>query len=702
MLELQSEIVSKSTNEIIQQEDRLSVSGEGSLEFKGLREAVAAQGNFAQQFMGEHLFNSQNSFTDIKEIIQNSAIENGNDNLFGKGSSKLFDKALGSKDINEIKKLFNDFYNELSDEIINEQKAATNRLKEKIKNRKDDLQKVLEDKKSNKNETSGNTKKDTEEIKTNTAEVEKNTQAKNINDMTIDELEAEIANLTAKEASLNQQEKDLTNTTNDLGNSQDTLKDKLQSLKDVDWGKGLPALASTVSGLMSVFNSAEAMGSGNGGLKGIVSSLIPIVTMIPLINTGTKTLIDIFKIKLPAAIMTTKGSIDAATMGITLIISAVITLIGVVAGLHAKAKQAQKDALKAESDLLIKQNELIDSTSSLTTEVEGLVESYGKLKENGDDTFETLEKLKDQVPDLIKQYKDLEEAANVDLNTAKIQALYYAALESGDWTEFLAAINETKKEAEDVKFQNSKEALGSLESQMKLSGTGQYVNAVTYTVNGETKTTVGGYQNTFSGVDSVQGEEALAAGILKETLGEFITYGGPNSITIKVPDDADTGAMYRYVKALNKAKATLENRLTPNQLSNSGIYEDVRKECEALNDLYGDASIQYEVVSSGQSKQFEENGFTNDAFNQKMSFSEFYSNRNAMIEDISSTYGKNPQEAESMLSGNSTTSLNENLFNKTKFIDDEIKKLTDEQATLDTSTKEGQDRNAEIDSQINE
>lgn len=122
-----------------------------------------------------------------------------------------------------------------------------------------------------------------------------------------------------------------------------------------------------------------------------------------------------------------------STLGISLIVTAVIGLITGIIGYLNGLQEAKSKVIEQEQEEIEQRKELISTTQDLSQSIQDLIDDYNSLQAAGESTYDTFEQLKEQIPELIESYKDL---GLDDGIIQQLELLYEKGSLLGDYSEF--------------------------------------------------------------------------------------------------------------------------------------------------------------------------------------------------------------------------------------------------------------------------
>ena len=271
------------------------------------------------------------------------------------------------------------------------------------------------------------------------------------------------------------------------------------------------------------------------------------------------------------------GVICLVIVAILLVMVAVIiALIAVYSAMSKAQKEKNEQTLKEEKA----NQELIKSNQELSSSVRDLIDQYQEFKESGKSTYETIEKLKEQMPDLIDSYKELQRNLGIDLDVEALEQLYQAALTSGNWDKVemkIKAIEAEVVKAEQLSYETGSKAAGRLMTDAGKEGKGRVVeNDSAYKID------LGGYHR-----DDKHAVEVLDDVFAKQGISDYITSSSGGKASLQM-DLTSPVAMVNYYEGLQEVQSKLEAEGE----TSSALYSQITEELNQMSEAYGEAKIQ--------------------------------------------------------------------------------------------------------------
>ena len=326
---------------------------------------------------------------------------------------------------------------------------------------------------------------------------------------------------------------------------------------------------------------------------------------------------------------------------LALVLAGVLVLVAAMSAYSksvGEARQQQIDNAKANL-------ELIDSNQQLSESVSELTDKYKELKEAGESSYETFEELKNQIPNLISSYADLEKALGIDLNIEQLQAAYEYFKKTGDLSQFTTA-----QEAADTILANAERDTA------QAGASAARDKMITAARKGDGKLKDGNYQVTIGGTNtqsnieykgSKYGEEEAASLVLKDVMGDM--WDGSQ---IKFDASTNAGVVEGYQK-MAEARAAMEREFSAEELAHMDTYRELKRELDEMSEAYGELNeLQSKVFASAKE------GFKQDDTNYLEQFygkdgiktlEEYTNKREELIKKLKEEYDITTQQAEALL-----------------------------------------------------
>ena len=309
-------------------------------------------------------------------------------------------------------------------------------------------------------------------------------------------------------------------------------------------------------------------------------------------------------------------------------IAPIAVMVGgaVVSGLSG-AKQAKQEEQQAEVDKGVEQLEGISENQELAKSVNDLTDEYQRLQAAGEGTKDVFEDLKEQMPDLIKSYKELESSLGEDFDTSGLERAYEYFLATGDASKMIA--EQARIDAEIANTQGDiARATGRTKADLMMAAATDGGN--------DGRMTNGVYEVTIGGAGS---DEDEASRVLEEVLGDK----WENS---QITFDASTsGGVIEGYEAMLKA----QQRLKEEGLEESDTYREITRELKEMSEHYEQLKeIQSEVYEAAQQAFPDEE---KDLFkNYDITSLETYkTKRNELIDILKDEYDLTTEQAQALL-----------------------------------------------------
>ncbi len=267
----------------------------------------------------------------------------------------------------------------------------------------------------------------------------------------------------------------------------------------------------------------------------------------------------------------------------------ILAVVAISAFTKAMRANIEEDLKKEQQN-----QELIKSNRELTDSVQGLVEEYQTLKATGESTHDVMEKLKEQMPELIESYKELGRSLGIDLDVTALENAYKAALASGNWDDVemhLARIETEIIAAEQLSYKTGATSASKLMALDGREGLGNDSDGGSkYNIH------LGGSgaddQRATSIMKEVLEDKGLTSYVTSETVDENgkLTGNDKDSVDLTMDLSSPT-AMVNYYESLLEVQAKLER----NGDTSSAMYSEITKEINEMADAYAEARPQAEA-----------------------------------------------------------------------------------------------------------
>lgn len=319
---------------------------------------------------------------------------------------------------------------------------------------------------------------------------------------------------------------------------------------------------------------------------------------------------------------------------------------------HEKAQRESAQADLKESNERATQ---IKNNQDLTKSIWDIVFAYTQLTKTGKSTYEQLENLKEQGPELIKSYRELAELFSGEQLSTFTHYLNQMEdfLDAGLITEFATALANAEAMVNSVSIGNAKSGAISGGETLALSDEAQgKVSGTKYKLNiGEVeRTTITNANSTVAAdrANTLYNAQQKVLNIVDEEMGDFgQRRNGINKVGFGFDVDLnDPSQMIQFYESMQKAKTRLVNELTSEELDNSDIYREINEELQAMASNYDSAKEAYDnyyneiKITLNDSTLYDQGGKF-EQFGGISSLDEYEAQREALIEKIKSEYGEN-------------------------------------------------------------
>ena len=379
---------------------------------------------------------------------------------------------------------------------------------------------------------------------------------------------------------------------------------------------------------------------------------------------------------------------------------ALVAIAAVVVGLSVYTKsteantQAQLENNKAQAESSTKTAELIDKTQELAQEVNNLTSEYEKLNAAGKNTTEVLEGMSEKIPELIAKYRELGNSLTTSQRetlsgmTDDLEHLYNVAQLTGDYSEFNKqkdAIDNFITQAEYDNAMTGGSAAGTIGADAMVeagrSGSKRTGNKVNIKLAGsENQWGAGNFfgggassnadvngngipdglddemKNNSKNGELVEGaEETKAKYIMAKNMGSYFKQGHGAGMFARSTGhiEFNQNSPGEYVEAYEKMQEAIremEETMTDEQLSNSGIYSDLKAALEAGKDQY-DQMIPLAKAQADAGGKLTEVAMAEEgiAMANVDTLEEYVTYKEAFIEKAKAEYGLTESQAEAYL-----------------------------------------------------
>jgi hypothetical protein len=241
-----------------------------------------------------------------------------------------------------------------------------------------------------------------------------------------------------------------------------------------------------------------------------------------------------------------------------------------------------------------------------------------------------MEKLKEQIPDLIDSYEELERELGLDLNTDLLEAAATMAEITGDWTEFNRLKEEADKKVKDKEKDVNESAARSSGQLMAVDGKKE---------SGHIKDNK--YINNMGGVGA---DEKAANDALQQALKDRgIKYTGGNNNTEATVDLANPTEMVNYYEALVEAR----NELQKSGETESDTYRELTADIEEMAEAYTTAKEEADAYLDSIAEEFELEAKNN--YSHINTLAKYRETKDAMAETLAKAEGISKAEAENII-----------------------------------------------------
>ena len=319
---------------------------------------------------------------------------------------------------------------------------------------------------------------------------------------------------------------------------------------------------------------------------------------------------------------------------------------------HEKAQRESAQADLKESNERATQ---IKNNQDLTKSIWDIVFAYTQLTKTGKSTYEQLENLKEQGPELIKSYRELAKLFSGEQLSTFTHYLNQMEdfLDAGLITEFATALANAEAMVNSVSIGNAKSGAISGGETLALSDEAQgKVSGTKYKLNiGEIERTTTTNANSTVAADranTLYNAQQKVLNIVDEEMGDFgQRRNGINKVGFGFDVDLnDPSQMIQFYESMQKAKTRLVNELTSEELDNSDIYREINEELQAMASNYDSAKEAYdnyynEIKTTLNDSTLYDQGGKFEQFGGISSLDAYEAQREALIEKIKSEYGEN-------------------------------------------------------------
>lgn len=404
-----------------------------------------------------------------------------------------------------------------------------------------------------------------------------------------------------------------------------------------------------------------------GGI-GLVTTLTSINTAATKIATNEKGRATKASIAEAVAKMVESGAISANTAAIWantaallcnpifLIVAVILAVIAALVILIATISNGVNKAIAENEKQQIENNkvtlESIDANQELVKSLEDLTAKYKELKASGQSTYDTMEDLKKQIPELIQNYSQLETQLGMDLGIERLEAAYQAFLNTGEIDQFEAEVLRVKTIVADQEIKTAQQN-AELYRRQALRDATDGSNDGTI-VDNNYEVAIGGV-GTMSGFNIVDkegktkraaDEEHAASLILEDIMGD--KWDGSK---ISFDTSSATSLLEGY-EGMKAAYAEMSKQMTSEQLARSDTARELKREIDEMAPAIEGLSEAQVIAFENQKTKFVEGG-EDKAFFEKQdikSLDDYREKRAQIIADLQKQYDITEAQAENFLS----------------------------------------------------
>ena len=338
------------------------------------------------------------------------------------------------------------------------------------------------------------------------------------------------------------------------------------------------AAISILTSVMSAFNAVQAFATTLSKKESIAKAAQIIMEKLHIVTkTGETT----------AVVANTAAWLANPIMWIAVVIVGVIAVLGLLIAGIAKLTEWLIKGNKIETencDTLIenaeKTKELAEANEELSDSIDTLIDDFKDLQAEGENTAETLAKIKEQMPGLIQSYRDFANQTGLDIeeDINELERLANLGALTGDYSGFESKKAEIDKEVavETAKAAKSGATASSTVLASAMQETQGKVTGSSYKLH------VGGAQGA-----GAKNDEADAVNILAEEMGSYATKTSDTGIDLKVDNYADPVQMVDYYEKMVAARDRMLEEMSDEQLAESDTFREI-------NEMIGATAEQYE------------------------------------------------------------------------------------------------------------
>lgn len=341
---------------------------------------------------------------------------------------------------------------------------------------------------------------------------------------------------------------------------------------------------------------------------------------------------------------------------IFLIVAVILAIIAALVILAATISNGVNKAIEANEKQQIENNkvtlEAIDANQELVKSLEDLTEKYKELKASGQSTYDTIEDLKKQIPELIQNYSQLETQLGMNLGIERLEAAYQAFLNTGEIDQVEAEILRVKTIVADQEVETAQQN-AELYRRQALRDATKGSNDGTI-VGNNYEVAIGGV-GTMSGFNIVDkegktkraaDEEHAASLILEDIMGDMWD-GSKVSF-----DTSSATALLEGYEGMKAAYAEMSKQMTSEQLARSDTARELKREIDELAPAIEGLSEAQVIAFENQKTKFIEGGEDKALFEEQdiKSLEDYRNKRAQIIADLQKQYDITEAQAENFLS----------------------------------------------------
>ena len=304
-----------------------------------------------------------------------------------------------------------------------------------------------------------------------------------------------------------------------------------------------------------------------------------------------------------------------------------------IGGASSAAKEAKQEEVSKGTESL----EAIKENQELAESVTDLTEEYNALRNAGESTADVLEDMKDKVPELIENYKELAKTMGTHIDTSELEKAYEVFLKTGDTKLLEKAQENLDKETstkEKTTAENTARKARELVLETASTGVGDGIE--------------GDGQYVFEVEDAEDDAE-----IFEKNFGKYYKNNNGTTYDEEISfDSSNTGELIDVYNAMLKTRSDLEAKYSSEELEDLVYYQDLNDEIKEMSENMPDVINAQQALFDieKEEKLLNEKEFAKDAelYNVN-SVEEYEKEKENLIEKIQEETKWTKEQAEAYL-----------------------------------------------------